>query len=77
MIRKSRTTYTQGQKLKLLIDTGSKSFDRGGDRSMKTKKICTVVKQYPNIVHMTYPTVSGEDISLSMTNWDIEHSLCE
>ena len=77
MIRKYRNTYMQGQKLKLLIDTGSKSLDHGGERSNRVKKICTVVKQYPNIVHMSYPTVSGEDISISMTQWDIEHSLCK
>lgn len=76
MIRKSRNTYTQGQKLKLMIDIGSKSVDYGGTLN-RTKKICTVVKQYPHIVHMTYPTRSGEDVSISMTPWEIEHNLKE
>ena len=63
-----REVYEPGQKLKLRI-----GFSDNAEKGLKPIRICTVVKQYNNLVHLVYD-LNGKQISTSMTPWEIQHN---
>lgn len=63
-----RDIYDPGQKIKLHI-----GFSDNAEKGLKKVRMCTIVKQYPHVVHMVFD-LNGTEISTSMTPWDIQHN---
>lgn len=64
----NRSEYIPGQKMKLYI-----GFTNNTDMGYKKLRLCTVVRQHSHVVHMVFD-LNGNEISTSMTPWEIQHN---